>query len=68
MRWVGSVFMILIGVVVIRDVWCDHPLNESMKGFLTDLAYTILGGGVIRKGIEVAGSSFGNNSQSPPST
>jgi len=66
MRWTGTVFMLLVIAVTVRTVWFDHPLNDSIKGFLTDIGYTVLGGGALRKGIEVAGTVFSNNQPSPP--
>jgi len=67
MRWVGTAFTAFLVLILGYCVFWHHVLDEAMSGTLKDLAYTIYGGGALRKGIEVAGSAFAPKDPPPSS-
>jgi succinate dehydrogenase/fumarate reductase cytochrome b subunit len=54
MRWTITVFIFLIVAVVVAS-FCGHIINDTIRQLLTDLGYVVIGGGAVRKGVEVAG-------------
>jgi hypothetical protein len=57
--------MLVIAAVVIA-AFKGHVINDTIRGLLTDLGYVVIGGGAIRKGVEVAGQV--TTKWAPPAT